>query len=266
MYYSTTHHHNNQSFICHIEHKSLSEVDGLDCSQVVAQKGFATFDHSVDFEQLKQWSLDVGYFVSDIMPDRDYSVYDSALTFYPDNEEMLIIYNSSNDDVNISVSNTAQLPKDIVHWQRWNLYDDVWGTVNNDNFSNSFVKDVTSAQNFDSKNKSKYNPVRKNNIHKLKVFPRHPMWTECMFAPKHMNELSIMTKDQIENNAEALPGFTGHPLDTRYCMDFAIKPKCFVILDQIITQWKSNSDSIKQLKFVPLWYKTKIRKHFNYSI
>ena len=87
-----------------------------------------------------------------------------------------------------------------------------------------------------------------------------------MFAPKNIFELSIMTKDQIENNAEALPGFTGHVLDQRYCMDFVIKPKCFIAIDQIITQWKLNSHSVTDLKFIPLWYKTNQRKHFNYSI
>ena len=266
MYYNCTQHFNNHRFVSHIQNTSLNQLDGDSLAKTVGDNGFVSFGNQVDYKQLKEFSLELGYYTDEHMPPRNYDKFNSNLTFYPDNEEMLVIYNDAEQNIEISVSNTKQLPKDIVHWNRWNLYDDVWGTVYNDNLLPSCAKDITKSINFDKSNKSKYLPVRINKTHKLKILPRHPMWTDCMFAPKDIIDLTIMTKDQIENNAEALPGFTGHPLDERYCMDFTIKPKCFVILDQIISQWKLNSDSIKHLKFIPLWYKTKIRKHFNYSI
>ena len=266
MYYSCTQHFNNHIFVSHIANKSLDQIDGDSFADTVGQNGFVSFGHPVEYKRLKEFSLELGYYIDQHMPPRDYYKYNSSLTFYPDNEEMLIIYNHIDEEIEISVSNTKQLPKDIVHWNRWNLYDDVWGTVYNDNLLPSCAKDITKSINFDPKNKSKYLPIRINNTHKLKIFPRHPMWTDCMFAPKDIINLTIMTKDQIENNAEALPGFTGHPLDTRYCMDFKIKPKCFVVLDQIITQWKINSHTISDMNFIPLWYKTNQRKHFNYSV
>jgi hypothetical protein len=266
MYYSCTQHFNNKEFICNIQNESIDQLQGDSLAQTVGKKGFVSFAHPTAYDKLKQFALEVGYYLSEDLPPHDVGKYHSCLTYYPDNEEMLIIYNDIQEDIKISVCNTTQLPKDIVHWNRWNLYDDVWGTVYNDNLLPSCAKNITKAINFEQKNTSKYLPIRINDTHKLKIFPRHPMWTECMFAPKDMIDLTVMTKDQVENIAEAIPGFTGHPLDERYCKEFVIKPQSFVIIDQIITQWKMISHSKTNLKFIPLWYKTKIRKHFNYSI
>ena len=229
--------------------------------------GIVCWNNKISFDELKVWSFDVGYFLNHDVPNRDYTNWDTFLSLYPDNEEMLIIYNIGEDPITITLSNTVSLPGDMIQFTRWDLYDDTWGTVVNSNFIDSLAKNITESLNFSQENKHKYQPIRKNHTHKLKIFPRHPLDTPCMFAPKlHMTELRRLSKDLLNNHASEIPGFLGHATDKRYCMDYTLNPKTFIAIDQIITQWKIESGDPSHLSFVPLWYKTKIRKHFNYSV
>lgn len=267
MYYEAIQQFRNPKFICVNRQTSLSDLDGDMCAVVTGTHGILVNPNPFDLQDIQDWSLNVGYFLSTDIPPRNFNEFDTSLALYPDNEEMVLLYNHSDQSINVSLINTLKLPSDMVQWTSWNFYDDLWGTVYNDHFDVHQVKDIRNAVNFDPNNSNKYQPLRLNHQHQLKLFPRHPMLTPCMFAPRnHMKEIRIMTDKLVDQHGEIIEGVLSHPYDQRYQIEHMIQPKSFCLLDQLITQWKINQGSSDDFTMIPLWYKTHLRKHFNYSV
>lgn len=267
MYYHVVRHQSNDRFLCVVENSTLNEIDGDDCASLVGTNGAVLFGTAFDHTQIRSWMLSLGYYINDTMPPRDYTTFDTGISLYPDNEEILIIQNTSNHAVSIQLLNSANAPKDIVNWNTWNLYDDIWAVVVNNNFDPKYIKLISRSINFDAKNKSLYRPVRVNHIQHYKLFPRHPFHTPCMFCPKHhVTEMKTYNEKILPNHGEMIEGITTRIHNEHYQKEVILSPGQSIILDQIITQWKLNQSPIDDLTLIPLWYKTKLRKHFNYSL
>ena len=265
MYFTRISHYRNNCFACLVENKTLENSEAILYSKIVGQYRIVIFQNPVEEDSLLRWFENLGYYSDFKMPTRDYSEYDTSLTFYPDNEEMLVIYNSSDQETTVDIINTRQLPKNINHWNVWDKYDDIWFTCENKDYNEKLAKSIVQSKNFNTSHHNKYKPVRKNRHHHLKLFPRHPMNTDAMFCPKKdVIELLRFNKYKFENHGELVEGITQHPYTDDYIKSFKIKPKTFIMIDQLMTQWRTNQ--INELSLYPLWYKTEVRKHFNYSI
>jgi hypothetical protein len=267
MYYKSIPHYRNSCFAGIVQNKNLDEIDGLLFSKLVGQCGISIVPYDMELQQVFEWLPTVGYYSDFKLPPRDITKFGTGLTYYPDNEEMLVIYNSNENDVSISLLNTKQLPSNIANWKVWNLYDDLWGTVVNADYQALYNKSIVDSENFESEFIDLYQPTRKNKTLQLKLFPRHPMNTTGMFCPKeHVIELKTYTKDRLDNHGEMIESITSHLYTKEYILDVTLKPNSFLCLDQIITQWKTDHQHINGLKLFPLWYKSEVRKNFNYSI
>lgn len=265
MYYSNISHYRNYCFACLVKSTTLNKNEAILYSKLVGGKGVVIFPYPINIKDLKEWLPNLGYYSDFILPPRDYTIFDTSLTFYPDNEEMLVIFNHSETDTEIDIINTKQLPKNINHWRIWDKYDDLWFTCKNDKFDKKYVKSITTSKNFNPQNQKNYKLVRENINHTLKLFPRHPLNTDGMFCPKKdIIEFLKFSKHKLDEPGKEIDGITNHPYTKDYIKKFVIKPNTFIILDQLITQWKSSH--ISNLSLYPLWYKTEVRKHFNYSI
>ena len=267
MYYSGVRHFSNPIFLCEVENKHLEEINGDNCAELVGTFGAVLFKQTFDTDQINDWKHTLGYHLNNDLPPRDFSDFDTSLALYPDNEEILIIHNSSHREICLCVINSARAPKDLINWNTWNLYDDIWVTVSNKSFDKSLVKEIHLANNFDIKNKNKYNPVRINHYHHYKIFPRHPFWTECMFSPKkYMVEMKTYNQNILPDHGVMIEGISTRIFNEQYKKEIKLLPNQCLILDQIITQWKCVDCDQRDLTLIPLWYKTNLRKHFNYSL
>lgn len=267
MYFTNIRHHSNASFICAVENSQLNEIDGDDCASIIGTYGAVYFNTPFTDQQLRSWMFDLGYYLNDKIPPRDYNNFDTGLSLYPDNEEILIIHNNSDHEILISLINSANSPSDLLNWNTWNLYDDIWITVTNKNFDASNIKSISESKNFDTKNKPLYKPVRVNHSQHYKLLPRHPLHTACMFSPKkHIIEMKTYNEKILPNHGEMIEGISTRLYNKQYKKQVKIQPNHCLIVDQIITQWKLDQGNIHDLNLIPLWYKTNIRKHFNYSL
>jgi hypothetical protein len=139
--------------------------------------------------------------------------------------------------------------------------------VFNNNFDPKHAKSIIDAINFSQENKNLYRPARINHVHHYKLFPRHPLHTACMFSPKqYITEMKTYNKDKIPEHGKLIAGISNRIFNEQYEREFILLPNQLLILDQIITQWKIVQGDQNDLKMIPLWFKTNLRKHFNYSV
>ena len=266
MYYSLVPDQNQHNF-AQIHPNDINKIDGLSVSQVVGQFGVARIQQCINHEQeIRSWLGSLGYYSNFAIPPRRYDYYDSSLSLFPDNEEMLVIYNNSTKIITCNIqTSTFTLPTVKFALRDW--YDNLWCETFNDNYNTTkhFTKNITEAVNFYSKNKTKYNPPRHNQKHLLKMIPRHPLKTQCVFYPQFsITKFKEWYAFDIEQNHRYYKDL--QKMDNLFRgFTLKIQPNDIIILDQIITKFYFDDD-ISQIKMFPLWYKTEVRKHFNYSI
>lgn len=267
MHYEGIRHNTNPLYLCDVLNDSLDQINGENCAEVVGTYGAVIFRQNFDFDEIKKWSNDLGYYLNDKVPPRKYDEYDTGLSLYPDNEEILLIYNNGLDPMVLSLINSANSQNDIVNWKTWDLYDDIWVTVHNPEFDPGQIKNICDAVNFSPENKKFYRPVRINAFHHYKFFPRHPFHTKCIFSPKqYMVTMKTYNQDILPDHGQMIEGISSRLFNQQYQKNVILKPGRCLILDQIITQWKIVKGQLNDLIMIPFWYKTGQRKHFNYSL
>lgn len=251
-----------------IHNTNLEEINGITTSKLVGEYGVCIIRNcNITVNEIKDWLPSLGYYLDFAPVRKDFYNLDSTLAYFPDNEEMIVIHNKSKFDLSIKFqTSTYTLPKIKFTLKDW--VDNIWCKVINldYSFTKCKIKNIIDAKNFDQKNIPKYNPPRFNNTQYLKILPRHPLKTECVFFPisklDSFKEWSVYDVDENHKFYKTLLTLT----DFFRPFDMIIKPNEIIILDQIIADFYFTNTIPDEVYFYSLWYKTQVRKHFNYSL
>lgn len=248
---------------------NIKNISGLHLSEVVGTHGICKISNCQNnLDEIETWLPELGYYTDFLLPPRSFSEqYETSLALFPDNEEILVIYNNSDQPFNCHIQ-ISHLNLPIVKWSIKNWYDDLWLKITNHNFDSNkhLIKDVRQAINFDQSNRAKYNPPRLTSTYSLKMIPRHPMKTQCVFYPyQYVEQAKEWTVTEVDSNYKYFNDlsmqknlFTGSII--------TVNPSDILILDQIMTQFYLSDFDLNNIKMYALWYKTAVRKHFNYSM
>lgn len=251
---------------CEVQNNFIEDIKGTDLAEIVAVHGFVKISNIKNsWDEIKEWKYSIGYYKNNVHSTICYNKLSSPLIFYPDNEELLLIYNNSNKDIEIEISNTCSI-NDSAKFKIRDWYDDLWALVESPFTSNIYYrKHITESINFDPKNFKNYKQMRTGESHMLKIVPRHPLRTNCFFFPyEYVKGLFEFAKHPIKNYGENVFGLAQKAINSkRYTIK--IRTNDAILIDNIICQYRFK-DSVRDIQLVPLWYKTNQRKHFNYSI
>lgn len=259
-----------------IGNKNLRYIHGDGIAYTVSQFGCAYIPVIQNNEQeFEKWIETVGYYCNDIVAIDDWTRYSSALTYYPDNEELLIFYNNSDRVCQIDFVNSVPACK-MENEEDLNFFDDLWVEVFNPYSINPYYKKhISDSTNFDPSDLGRYKSARDNTKYSHKLMPRHPINTKDnlykdnvrgMFCP--INEhcrLKKLTKYEVDQQDVVL-GTIRSNLTSSHNQKILLGKNQILILDQLLTQVKLVENDPDSIKIHPVWYKTKLRKHFNYSI
>ena len=266
MYYSflKKHKSNLDISILTVHNSNLSEIPGKDCSLLVGKYGCVILENEQNFDDITNWGLDLGYHKDNKLPNFSINNFVCNLKYFPDNEEILLIHNPSNEDCEIEIFNSLEVIKKIVTEKTIDTYDDMWIKVDKPKNIIDITKNITEANNFPVENKSRHRPSRNSDYYIQKILPRHPLRTQCLYIPLDIDykdlEMFYWTKNIADSHISY--GLYQALQDPESRITINIKPKQSIILDQIICQFKIITHT--NLNFLPFWYKTEIRKDFNY--
>lgn len=266
MYYSLEPPSNFHNF-AEIQNNNIDQIDGLLLSTVIGQYGVCRIQQCQNsLQEIEQWLLSLGYYYDSVVPQAILGQHDNYLSHFPDNEEILVFYNNSSRPIKIHIENSTQILPTLKFAVK-NWFDDLWcETINHEfNTSKHFFKDIRKAVNFESSNRSKYNAPRFNHRHLLKMLPRHPLKTACVFYPEpRINSIKEWSVFDLDENYQYYKNLFTTTLYRGF--EIEIKPHDIVLLDQLITRFYLEPCNELEIKIYPLWYKTEVRKHFNYSL
>ena len=257
-----------------IHNQDINYISGKGLSYVTGQYScsYLPFLRNT-YDEILGWKDSIGYYLNDTISIFDPYNYSSNLTFYPDNEEMLLFYNPSGVNVEIEFLNTISLLKQ-ENFDTINKYDDYWVKVSSPYSLNPFYqKDITNAINYQPN--ENYKQPRFNTDFKHKLVPRHPFNTKDnmnkdnvygLFLPEQFETaLEEYQVDKVEKSDVLIATILGGLRD-QYNNKISLGKNQILILDQLTTQFRINKGDVSQLKIHPLWYKTNVRKNFHYSI
>lgn len=251
---------------CQVHNNFIDDIDGQDLSVLAGTHGFVKIENiQNDMNEIEDWQFDIGYHKDYFHSTVDYGKLSSPLFFYPDNEELTLVVNKSNKNIDIEISNTSTII-DSAKFKVKDWYDDLWSLVQNPfSINRYYSKHITQAINFQEKHTSKYHPVRINNQNFIKLVPRHPLGTSCMFFPApYVIGLYEYAEKPIDNYGEHVFGLSSKTENSKKFV-ITIKHNDVILIDNIICQYRFKNLA-KGINLIPLWYKTNLRKHFSYII
>jgi len=259
-----------------IQNPDVNFIDGLLTSYVCGQNGCVYLPNITNVkEQIYSWKDEVGYYHNNNVAIFDFYSFSSQLTYYPDNEEMLLLYNKNNDPIEIEILNSVLCFKkedfDLVD----HTYDNLWTNISTPYTENRYYKKhITMAHNIADEDKGKYRPSRFNKQYTSKVVPRHPLNTKDnknkdnvygAFLPYHLPNIFLRFAKDITEDSDIINGtIKSSMLNNKKTI--VLEHNHILILDQLTTQFRIKSGRTNDLTIFPLWYKTKVRKNFNYSL
>lgn len=248
----------------HIKNHSFNDIDALECSKLVGHIGAVKIESLISQSNLMDWVLKLGYFIDNELPEQTLDFNDN-LKYFPDNQEMLVIYNQSQQDITLTIFNSREVIKKINTFKTLDLYDDMWVKVTKPKHLKDYSKNIRQSINFDLKNQHLLRPMRNGDSYLQKLIPRHPFRTPCVHLPLNIEhkDLEIYHWQKELATPEHIIGIFGSCHDAECTIDVRLHPKQTLILDQIICQYKTQQ--LDQCLFFPCWYKTSVRKDFNYS-
>ena len=257
-----------------IHNKDINYISGNGLSYVTGQYSCSYLPYLRNsYAEILAWKDSIGYYANDTLSIFDPYNFSSTLTFYPDNEELCLIYNPGEMIIEIEFLNSVALLKN-ESLEKIDQYDDYWVKVSSPYSLNPYYqKNIKKSINFEPD--ENYKQPRYNTNFNHKLVPRHPLNTKDninrdnvygLFLPEQFETtLEKYQLEKIEDSDVQVATLLGG-LRNQYNNKISLGKNQIVILDQLFTQWRINKGDVNQLKIHPLWYKTNVRKNFHYSI
>lgn len=259
-----------------VQNLDLYYIDGLLTSYLCGQNGMVYLPNiKNNHGDVNSWKDQVGYYYNNNVSIFDYYNFSTNLSYYPDNEEMILLYNHSQIPIQIEVLNSVLCFKKEDFNLVFHTYDNLWTNISNPYSENRhYKKHITMAHNIAEEDKKRYNSSRFNKSYTSKVVPRHPLNTKDnlyndnvygAFLPYHMpNQFLEFSKHPVADS-DIINGTIKSSLYANK-KTITMEQNQIVILDQLTTQFRISNGNVNDLSVFPLWYKTKIRKNFNYAL
>jgi len=109
MYYSLEPPSNFHNF-AEIQNNNIDQIDGLLLSTVIGQYGVCRIQQCQNnLQEIEQWLLSLGYYYDSVVPQAILGQHDNYLSYFPDNEEILVFYNNSSRPIKIHIENSTQI-------------------------------------------------------------------------------------------------------------------------------------------------------------
>lgn len=251
--------------LAQIQNHYIDQISAYDCANLVGTVGSVKIEALATLNEIKKWVLELGYFTNQKIPSQQNSNFTDNLKYFPDNEEMLLLFNNSNERVEITVFNSTEVIKKNATFKTLDLYDDMWVKVVKPNNIDDCSKNIKDSLNFNIENATRYLPMRCFDHYLQKLVPRHPFYTPCLHLPLDIEhkDLEIYYWSKSLATPEQIISIYGCCHDPECSVVVELLPYQSLIIDQIICQYKISNH--QHIEYFPCWYKTKNRKSFNYS-